>query len=191
MIDKRVLMVLLLLLATRFVGGPTAAAQINREYELKAAYLYHFARLCTWRDGLETDPIVIGVLGPNRFGRQLARIERQSQNTVDTRVFRDMDSYRQGGDCRILFISGDGEEAERWLQQVLGRRDRTDPPPPLIFTENRAFAERDAAVNFYIRNNRLRLRINLEAVRRAGATIPASLLDLASVERYQPEETGR
>jgi hypothetical protein len=185
MIDRRILMTLLGLLAGPFLGGRMATAQpivIDHEYEYKAAYLYHFAGLCTWPRDEENGPIVVGVLGPNRFGRQLQRIEKQSENLprrIETRVFRDISELEA---CHILFVSGKqgGAQAEQRLTPVL---ERTGNQATLVFTEveNRDFAKQGVAVNFYIENNRLKLLINLQAAKTAGVKIPERLQKLQSV----------
>ena len=97
-----------------------------------------------------------------------------------------------GFDDRQMFVEC-GHEGRRRQQGEfsVGQADQADARPPLIFTESRAFAERGAAVSFYIVRNRLKLRINLAAVEEAGVTIHPRLLNLGSVERYRPEETGR
>jgi hypothetical protein len=179
MIDRRRFMTLLGLLAGPLLGGPAAVAQpivIDHEYEYKAAYLYHFALLCTWPPAEENDPIVVGVLGPDRFGRQLQRIERQSENRVVTRVFGSIDQYEP---CHILFVSGGPGGTER-LQQAL---ENTARQATLVFTEveDGNFARDGVAVNFYIENNRLKLRINLDAADAAGVTIPERLQRLNNV----------
>ena len=198
MIDKRPSLTLFCLLAGCFFAGPMAVAQpprpvvINREYEYKAEYLYHFAALCEW----ETDRIVIGVLGPDRFGRQLQRIQRHSQNLpkrIVTRVFNDIDDFEP---CQILFVSGrsgDAQAKER-LRQAL---EKTKEQATLIFTEARDFAQAGdfarlgADVNFYIEKNLLRLLINREVADQAGVEIPPRLLNLKSVTTIPPREADR
>jgi len=179
MIVRRRLILLLALLAGPSLVGPQADAQpivIDHEYEYKAAYLYHFALLCDWPRREDDSPIVVGVFGPDRFGRQLRRIENQSNNRIVTRVFGDIDQYEA---CNILFISGGTGEMER-LREAL---EKTAGQSTLVFTEveNRDFTRDGVAVNFYIENNRLRLRLNLAAARAADVTIPERLRNLPSV----------
>jgi hypothetical protein len=192
-IDKRLWIVLLCFPAGCLIGGPVAVAQqvvIDREYEYKAAYLYHFAQLCRW-PGEQSGPILIGVLGdPRPFGRQLERIKRQSQNLprrIDIRVFRDIDKYEP---CQILFVTGRGGEAqaEQRLQQVL---KKTKDQATLIVTEDPDFAEQGAAVSFYVEDNRLKLLINLLAADEAGVVISERLLGLRRVKTLPPRQPGR
>src|SRR5689334_22952716 len=53
-------------------------AQENKpsEYQLKAAYIFHFAQFIDWPSaafGTEGAPLVIGILGENPFGPALER----------------------------------------------------------------------------------------------------------------------
>ena len=188
MIDRRLLITLLGLLVAQLLGGPMAVAQpivIDHEYEYKAAYLYHFALLCTWPRDEEDGPIVVGVLGPDRFGRQLQRIERQSGNRIRTQPFPDISDLEA---CHILFVSGTqgGAQAEQRLAPVL---ERTGNQATLVFTEvrNPDFTRQGVALNFYIENNRLKLLINLQAAQAAGVTIPERLRNLPSVTIHRHE----
>jgi hypothetical protein len=185
MIDRRLLITLLGLLVGPLLGGRMTVAQqvvIDHEYEYKAAYLYHFAGLCTWPQDEEDTSIVVGVLGPNRFGRQLERIRRQSANLprpIETLTFPDVSELDA---CDILFVSGKQEDAQAQLRlaQVM---ERLKNQATLVFTEveDREFLRHGVAVNFYIENNRLKLLINLQAAEDAGITIPERLRKLPSV----------
>src|SRR5688572_7510665 len=49
-------------------------AQVSREYQLKAVFLYNFAQFTEWPTNSFSDqnsPIVIGILGNDPFGRVL------------------------------------------------------------------------------------------------------------------------
>jgi hypothetical protein len=193
MIDRRLLITLLGLLVGLLLDGPTAFAQqgptasarqvvIDHEYEYKAAYLYHFAGLCTWPQDEEGTSIVVGVLGPNRFGRQLERIRRQSANSrrpIETLTFPDVSELEA---CDILFVSGRQEDAQAntQLAQVM---ERLNNQATLVFTEvnDREFFRQGVAVNFYIENNRLKLLINLQAAKDADIEISERLQKLPSV----------
>ena len=65
-----------LILALPPVAGVAADTQPT-EYQLKAAYLYHFAQFVDWPPSAfaETNsPLIIGVLGENPFGNDLQHV---------------------------------------------------------------------------------------------------------------------
>ena len=191
MTNRRRFLMLLGLLAGPLGGGLLANAQqrppivIDHEYEYKAAYLYHFARLCTWPVQQDT-PVVVGVLGPNRFGRQLDRIRRQSERLdrqIATRTFAEIpEDLGELRACDILFVSiGRG-----WEERLRGALSALENSATLVFTEvddpRVARVPRDGvAVNFFIDNNLLKLLLNLDAVAVTEVSVPEELQNLRSV----------
>ncbi len=184
MVDKRLKLALLCVLVCRFVGNATAQAQppptgtstgttINREYENKAAYIYHFATQATLNIE-EGERIVLGVLGDSaRFGNQLNRIQTQSERIrrpIQVELFRDIADYEE---CDILFISGrDAATSQRLLRQA---RERTEGRV-LIITENtHDFNNQGATFGLYVERNRTRFLVNLAAARAARARIPETV----------------
>src|SRR5437867_180076 len=72
--------IMFLVVAACIVAGLTqghaAGASIPKEYQIKAAFLYNFTKFVEWPEPAFADPkspIVIGVLGPNPFGGELAK----------------------------------------------------------------------------------------------------------------------
>ena len=90
--------------------GGAGGAQPSQptEYQIKAAFLFNFAKFVDWPPqafAKRTDPIVLGVLGENPFGDDLARTIRDK--TVDARPLeiREFRWPAQVTNCHILFIS--------------------------------------------------------------------------------------
>jgi len=57
---------------------------VAKEYQIKAAYLYNFAKFVEWPENSFTNgqaPLVIGVLGENPFGGELEKIANDHQLT--------------------------------------------------------------------------------------------------------------
>ena len=51
-------------------GGKTIAAEVTREYQIKAAFLYNFAQFTQWPTNAfagPDKPLVIGILGADPF----------------------------------------------------------------------------------------------------------------------------
>src|ERR1700674_1953410 len=83
--------------------------QVN-EYQVKALFLYNFARYVEWPvQSFKTpnDPIVICILGPNPFGRALD--QAVTGKLVGSRLFvvqqiSDID-IKEGHNCHMLFVN--------------------------------------------------------------------------------------
>lgn len=162
-----------------------AGAAPRREYEIKAAFLYHFARYVEWPEEdppTPRDAFVIAVVGRDPFGGALDRIA--STRTVGNRkiAVRRFESPDDCAPCDVLFVSS--SEADR-LHGVLAR---TKGAHTLVVGDTKGFARRGVAINFFIERNKVRFEINPAAARRAGLKISSKLLRLARIVRDLAEE---
>jgi hypothetical protein len=148
------------------------------EYKLKAVFLFRFAQFVAWPDTAFAEPkspFVIGILGDDPFGSYLEeaiRGEMIGEHALTIRRFRRAEDIAS---CQILFISA--SEADR-LPAVLGRVKGRDL---LTVGDFDAFAREGGMVRFVTENNRIHLRINIEAAKAAHLTISSKLLSLASI----------
>jgi hypothetical protein len=154
----------------------TARAQVSREYQLKAAFLYNFAQFTDWPPSAfaETNaPLVIGVLGADPFGSVLD--ETVKGETANGRKLV-VERYRRAGDlkpCHILFISqSESRNVESILKKVIGK-------PTLTVSDADGPEFRDVMVRFNIEKNKVRFRINQDAVKASGLTLSSQLLRVA------------
>lgn len=91
------------------VGGHSHAQESPpTEYQIKAAFLFNFAKFVEWPPAAfpaGTSPIVIGILGENPFHDDLARMVRSK--TVDGRTLevKTLHSLADAANCHMLFIS--------------------------------------------------------------------------------------
>jgi hypothetical protein len=164
--------VLLLWLAAAFALAPGLHAQsaAQREYEIKAAYLYNFIKYVDWPSSGDT--ITIGVLGYDPFGTALAPLNGK---TVKGRrlLIKHLDSVRDAQQCHIIFVSS--SEKQR-LQEIF---ESLKSARVLTVGETQGFADGGGIINFIEENNKIRFEINAEAARRTGLNISSELLKLA------------
>jgi hypothetical protein len=172
---SRVLALLLLTWAT--ARPPSAGAAGPSEYEVKAAFLYNFARFVEWPlDAPGVDgTFVITVLGRDPFGSVLDDTLRgkaiEGKRVVVRRVLRTEDMGRS----HIVFISD--SEKER-LPAIL---KSLDAAPVLTVGEMSQFAERGGVICFKVDQERIRLEINVAAAQRSRLRISSQLLKLARI----------
>jgi len=89
----------------------SAQAPAFDEYQVKAAFLYNFAKFVEWPAGTfasSNDPIGICIVGQNPFGSALENMVQGKK--VGDRAFavRRLPDTQQASQCQILFI-GAGE----------------------------------------------------------------------------------
>jgi hypothetical protein len=150
------------------------------EYQIKAAFVYNFAKFVKWPPQAfagPDSPIVIGVLGENVFGDELERTVRNK--TFNNRSFQlqEFHSVAEATHCQILFIST--SEQER-LPQILSALRGTSV---LTVGEMDHFIDAGGMINFVIEENRVHFQISNEAAEKAGLTISPKLLSLATHSR--------
>lgn len=155
-----------------------AQAAVADEYQVKAAFLYNFAKFVEWPPGAfrsAQDPITICVLGPNPFDDSLKEAVRGK--TLDGRMFvvRQTLDVQQGTGCHILFVN----PSERMRFQSMLEALRTNSV--LTVGETPGFAAEGGIVNFKLQGGKVRLEINVDAAERAKLRVSSKLLSLAEI----------
>jgi hypothetical protein len=160
------------------VGGVHAQESQPSEYQIKAAFLFNFAKFVEWPPAAfpgASSPFVIGVLGENPFGGDLERTIRGK--TVGNRrfVIKEVASMAEARDCHILFIST--SERKRLAEVLEALRGVS----VLTVGEMDGFTEGGGMINFAreARGTRVRFQVNNEAAKKAGMKISSKLLSLA------------
>ena len=150
------------------MAAPTTLASVD-EYEIKAAYLYNFAKLVEWPDGvLDEGAITLCFDGNYDVARSLASYNRKLIG--DRRlVVRRLDAGGTAG-CNILYLAAPGAESV-----VSAVRSEC----ALTVGEMPGFTEMGGIINFTIRDNKLRFQINEAAAEELGLKIRPQLLRAA------------
>lgn len=163
-----------LLMACALAG---AAAQVS-EYQLKAVFLFNFAHFVEWPAAAfprDNAPFVIGVLGKDPFGRGLDDVVRGE--SVDRHPFA-VERYPGVADirdCQILFIpASELGHLDGILTSLKGRS-------VLTVTDADGPAPRGVIIGLFRQDNRIRLRIDLEAAKAGNLTISSKLLRPAEI----------
>jgi YfiR/HmsC-like len=150
-------------------SGPT-------EYQIKAAFLYNFAKFVKWPSqafASPTSPIVIGVLGKNVFGDDLEDTIRNKTINNHPFEFKEFRSVQAATNCQILFISpSEKNQLPNILKGLLGTS-------VLTVGETDHFTEAGGMINFVIENDEVHFQINDKAAKKAGLEISSKLLSLA------------
>src|SRR5437588_1254667 len=125
----------------------TAYAQTIDEYQVKAAFLYNFAKFVEWPSQTfktDKDPMRICVLGQDTFDRSLE--EAVGGKTVFGRPFAiiDISDMRQAAECQMLFV---GSSQHKRLKAILGA---IRSPGILTVGEADDFAAQGGIVNFRV-----------------------------------------
>lgn len=147
------------------------------EQEVKAAYIYNFAKFVEWPPtgspggGATLD---LCVTGDGTMTSALAAIEGKSVGMRKIRIKPDQPLQGLRG-CDILFI---GAMEKRELKQILAAvNDRA----LLTIADTKGFARQGVMINFYTENNRVLFEINPKAATGARLRISSALLGIARI----------
>lgn len=154
-------------------------AVINREYPLKALFLYNFGSYVEWPPTAfagDSQPFVIGFVGSSPVEstlREIAATKKINGRAIAVERFAFADAVKP---CQILFIARDVS-----LQNQEQAVDQLRHQDVLIVGESQGFAQRGAVVNFFIEANRIRFEINVDAAAQHHLRISSKLLALAKI----------
>lgn len=174
----------LVVLTIALLSVPGYAANISAqgttkhtEYEVKAAFLYNFAKFVEWPSKVSpgtSGTIVFGILGDGPMNTALGHIkDRQVKGgKVVTRHFK---HPRDLTFCHVLFISQ--SEATR-LGEILKSLKGSNT---LTVGEVNGFAQLGGMINLIIVENKVRFEINVKSAEEAGLKVSSRLLQLARI----------
>jgi hypothetical protein len=151
-------------------------AQSATEYQVKAAFLFNFAKFVEWpADAFSAAdaPLQICVLGQDAFGRDFEQvIEDKTVNGHRLEVAHP-DGVPQARACQVLFIAFPEKQKIRdTLQSLAGVSVLTVGDTP-------GFAKMGGVINFVLDENRVRFEINPKAAERAHLKLSSRLLTVA------------
>ena len=148
------------------------------EYQVKAAFLYNFAKFVEWPAQSfkgPDDPIAICVVGQNPFGSMLEDTVKGKRLEGRAFVVRTVADVQQAGGCHILFVSSSEREH---LQSILASIKTTGI---LTVGETAGFAKDGGIINFKLDGGMVRFEINIDAAAKEGLQIRSNLLSLAQI----------
>ena len=166
------------LLSLCFSGSlsSTVQAQSSGEYQVKAAFLYNFAKFVDWPGdsfGNSNAPLVIGVIGDDPFGGALDQAINGKTINGRTLVVRRLRWGQDLRSCHILFISS--SERQRLPQIIQSLRGAS----VLTVGDMGQFNQQGGIINFILEANKVRFEINSRAADQARLKISSKLLSLA------------
>lgn len=146
----------------------------SREYLLKTAFVFNFARFTTWPPPDPNGPFFLCILGEDDFGAAARYLDGETlnQRNVDIRFHAVGDDLTN---CQLVYVA-------RSLEDKLG----VVLPPLhshriLTVSDIPDFATRGGILGLKIVDNRIRFEANPAVARRAGLRLSAQLLRHADV----------
>ncbi len=168
-------------------GALAETGQPLGEYQVKAAFLFNFAKFVEWPAGARAGQgfLFVCVLGRDPFGPVLEElIQGKRVNGRPLRAKR-ISRPEEVPSCHMLFISG--SEGGR-LEEILSLAREASV---LTVSDVDRFVQRGGVINFLKGDKKIRFEINPDAAARAGLKISSKLLQLATVVRDEKASNGK
>ncbi|MEK7408085.1 MAG: YfiR family protein [Acidobacteriota bacterium] len=156
-------------------AGFAADAPPLQEHQVKAAFVYNFARFVDWppERAEARQPVVIGVFGKDPLGTALEQIVQGKTINQRPLILLRSTHVPDVRACHVLFVS----PAERKrLPEILAALNGS---ATLIVSEMDDFLRLGGMINLVMDDNKVRFEINEAAARRTGLRISSKLLGLA------------
>ena len=164
-------------------------SELNREYKIKAAFLYNFIKFVDWPEekaGGQNDPIIIGIIGKDPFKdafEPIANKQTKEKKSLITRFESveklskadqtdqsEIESLRK---CHLVFIcSSEKDKVSEVIKLV-------DNHSVLTVGEMSNMLQFGGIINFLVEENKVRFEINLTAAKQNNLKIRSQLLRLA------------
>jgi hypothetical protein len=149
-----------------------------REYEIKAGFVFNFAKFISWPKGAfesDTDDLRLEVIGHDPFDGALDRLvagKMIDSHQVVIVYSSDVSSRRRG---HIVFVSGSERKQLPNVIAVLGGA------AALTVSDIDQFAEQGGVIGLVAAGQTVKFVINRAAAAKAGLKVAAVLLSLATV----------
>jgi hypothetical protein len=176
-IYRRVIVLLWVSLLISWLPRYVHPQSVAEEYQVKAAFLFHFAQFVDWPPGVlnNSDSSLILCIFDDEPRRQdfLSTIEGKA---IGARVLhvRQINQPQEVQGCNILFLSRD--EAQRQTAVLRSLRGM----PVLTVGETDNFLSNGGTIRFHLDEDKIRFDINLDGAESSHLKISSQLLLLAT-----------
>lgn len=158
------------------LGTSMGHAATVSQADVKAAFLYNFAKFVEWPAeafSSETAPIQLGVFGDEEFGDKLKTLLSDKQAHGRSFEVKTFSNPQEAKNFQIVFVAG---SETRRTPQIM---EATRKSPVLTIGESEQFLDAGGMINFVIEDAQLRFEVNPESAQKVKLEISSKLLRLA------------
>lgn len=151
-------------------------ADDNKEYLVKAAFIYNFVKFVEWPDGKaisKQSNIDICVVGNSPLSETGNVFKAASTAKLTLSLVNERNWSNAHNHCHIVFISASEEDK---LSEILAAMKGQ---PVLMVSDIDNFAAKGGMIGFVTNDNKIKIVINAKAISTAGLRVDAQLLEIA------------
>ncbi|MDT4288915.1 YfiR family protein [Methylomonas sp. MO1] len=158
-------------------GWQVLPAASLSEAQIKASYLYNFAKFVEWpADVLPPGAdILLCVVGNSVLDSELQALDGRKAGERTLRFVQHNYTDPDLTNCHLLFL-GSSEKAH-FVVTLKALRDA----PVLTLSDIDDFAEKGGGISLLFRENKVVFEVNLEPIRNARLHLPGQLLNIAAI----------
>lgn len=157
---------------------PSASAQKFSEYEVKAVYLYQFAKFVNWPAlSIDSEPnFVIGIHGHNPFSDFADAIYKDKQFKGKPLKIIQVKTPEEAKQCHMIFFSGtDKYSTLKFISKI------KTLPVLLVGDQIDDFCHIGGMINFTDKENKYRFEINPDVAKQSDIEISSKLFGVALI----------
>ncbi len=152
------------------------------DYQIKAAFLYHFAQFVEWPTEEANDPLVICVAGDSTLRSSIQELTRGKFIGARAIQVKQIKGPEETHSCHMMFLSSSlNPKATRYISSVHAL-------DVLTIGEQPGFRDQGGMIELFLEDNRIRFDINEQALQDAHLRASSRLLRLA--RRVEPGRAG-
>jgi len=147
----------------------------EREYEIKAAFVYNFAKFVEWPENKFKNPkapVVLGILGSSPIGTALESLENKTVRGRQLTI-QPVAAPKNLSQYHMLYICESEKSDLKRIIEHLGSQSI------LTISDIQDFNKTGGHINLVIRQNKIRFIINSGAAKKANLKISSRLLKLS------------
>lgn len=148
----------------------------EREYAIKAVFLFNFLNYVTWPNAIQPGQSVnLCIYGKNNFGEALEYVKKKSKKYVIFVELIPMGQESELAGCHLVFIAKGQDVHDERLVQILAR------PGLLSVSDVDGFAENIGIIELASRGNQVKVVINTNKLEKRGFRASSRLLSIAEI----------
>lgn len=144
------------------------------EYKIKAAYLYNFTKFISWPTP-PSSTFNLCLVGNDPFQDALDSLEHKKALDKPIRIFR-YDQAKQVKDCHIIYFDNPSSASNIGQSNALLVASLNPDGGDQAF-----FSQAGGMIGFALEQDKVKLRINLKALKQSGLSISAKLIEVSTL----------
>ena len=167
------------LIASVFLSNHSLAQEDSIEYKIKAGYLYNFTKFISWPEN-ESETFNLCIIGKDPFGSIIDPIEKRTVKNKPIRLYR-LQSVAEAKHCHIVYFGESDEQGGNVDLSLNGILTTGSLDNALTTGETKKFTHSGGMFAFFLKEGKIKLQINLQALKKSKLEVSAKLMEIADI----------